>query len=78
MRSNLIYLDDKISENNETITELNDKEKSVHKLVSKKLVSPIEYNEAKIELLTQEIELDKNSITQIAITKGIQILTEEI
>lgn len=78
MRSNLIYLDDKIVENNEIITELSDKEKSVHKLASKRLVSPIEYNSAKIELLNQEIELDKNSITQISITKGIQILTEEI
>ena len=28
-----------------------------------------------IELLEQEIELTKNSITAIAITKGIQILT---
>lgn len=77
MRSNLIYLDEQIYENNETINELSEKEKSVHKLVSKRLVSPIEENDAKIELLNQEIEYQKNSITHTAITKGIQILTEE-
>lgn len=77
MRSNLIYLDEQITENNQAINELSNKEKSVHKLASKKLVSPIEENDAKIELLNQKIELSKNSITQVAITKGIQILTEE-
>ena len=77
MRSNLIYLDEQITENNEAIKELTDKEKSVSKLVSKRVVSPIEGNEAKIDLLSQKIELDKNSITKIAITKGIEILTEE-
>ncbi len=77
MRSNLIYLDKQVSENVYTIDELTDKEKSVHKLASKKIVSPIEENEVKINLLNQKIEYEKNSITQIAITKGIQILTEE-
>lgn len=77
MRSNLIFLDEQIYENNQVINELTEKEKSVHKLVSKKLVSPIEENDAKIELLNQEIEYEKNNIARIAITKGIQILTEE-
>lgn len=77
MRSNLIYLDDQIDENNNSIKELTDKEKSTHKLAAKKIVSPIEENNAKVELLNQKIEYAKNSITQIAITKGIQILTEE-
>jgi hypothetical protein len=45
--------------------------------VNKRLASPIEENNAKVELLNQKIELSKNSITQIAITRGIQILTEE-
>ena len=45
--------------------------------ISKKLASPIELNDAKIELLNQEIEYEKNNVTQIAITRGIQILTEE-
>lgn len=75
MRSNLIYLDKQIENNKKIIKELTEKQKSVHRLVSKQLASPIEENEANIELLEQEIELTKNSITAIAITKGIQILT---
>ena len=77
MRSNLIYLEEQISENNNAISILTDKEKAIHKLVSKKLASPIEENDAKIELLNKKIELEKNTITQISITKGVQILTEE-
>ena len=78
MRSNLNYLDNQISEDNEIISELTDKEKSTRRLASKKIISPIEYNNSKAELLTQEIELEKNVITKSAIIKGIQILTEEI
>ena len=77
MRSNLIWLDKQVSENVYTLDELKDKEKSMNKLASKKLVSPIEKNEAKIELLNEQIEFFKNSITQVAITKGIEILSEE-
>ena len=51
------------------------KNKSIHRLVAKQLATPLEENDANIELLEQEIELTKNSITAIAITKGIQILT---
>ena len=60
------------------LSELSDKEKSTRKLVSKRIISPIEYNNAKEELLNQEIELEKNTITKNAIIKGIQILTEEM
>ena len=77
MRSNLIYLDEQIAENDLSIYELKDKEKSMKRLAAQKLISPIELNEAKIELLNQQIEFDKNNVTRIAITKGIQILTEE-
>ena len=77
MRSNIMYLDDQVKENIGMINELTDKEASMKKLASKKLVSPIEVNDARIELLNQEIEYEKNNITQKAITKGIQILTEE-
>lgn len=77
MRSNLIYLDEQISENNQSMSELKDKAKSVHKLASKRLISPVDENEVKIELLNQEIEYDKNSLTHTAITQGIKILTEE-
>lgn len=77
MRSNLIYLDEQIEENNKSVSELIDKEKSIHKLVSNKISSPIDENEAKIEVLNQKIELTKSEITHNAITRGIQILTEE-
>ena len=49
----------------------------MRKLASKKLVSPIDENEARIELLNSQIEIEKNSITHTALTRGIQILTEE-
>ena len=39
--------------------------------------SGIEENEAKIELINEKIELEKNSITNISIIRGIEILTEE-
>ena len=77
MRSNLIYIDEQIENNNNSIKELNEKQKSVKKLLSKKVVSPIEANDSKIELLEQTIELEKNSITSIALTRGIEILTRD-
>ena len=76
MRSNLMFLDKQIEDNNKIIDELTDKEVSMKRLVSKKLASPIEENEAKIKLLEQHIELEKNTITEIAIQRGIQILTQ--
>ena len=77
MRSNLIYLDDQVKGNIEIMNELTDKETSMKKLASKRLVSPVEVNDAKIELLNQEIEYEKNNVTCNALTRGIQILTEE-
>lgn len=77
MRSNLIYLDEQINGNNLILKELNDKEKSVHRMVSKQVASPIEENEAKIEVLNEKIEYAKNSITHESLIKGIEILTKE-
>ena len=76
MRSNLMYIDKQIEDNNKIMDELTDKELSIRRLVSKKLASPIEENEAKIKLLEQHIEYEKNTITELAIQKGIQILTQ--
>ena len=76
MRSNLMYIDEQIAINKQAISELTDKEKSVRKLVSKKVLTPIDANESKIELLEQQLELEKNEVTEVALTKGIQILTE--
>ncbi len=78
MQSNALYLDSQIKENSKAVQELTEKEKSVQKLVSKRIVAPMEEYSTKIELLNQKIELDKNTITRIAVTKGIEILTEEL
>ena len=77
MRANLMYLDEQLDANEKAVAELTDKEKSMRRLASKKLVSPIEEDEARIELLNSQIEIEKNSITHTALTRGIQILTEE-
>lgn len=75
MRSNLIYLDEQIQGNHKIIKELADKENSVKRLVAKRVASPIEENEARIKLLEEQIELVKNSVTSVAIIRGIQVLT---
>ena len=77
MRSNLIYLNEQITNNNKIISQLSDKEKSVHRLVAKRISSPSEENDTKADLLEQKIEYIKNNITVISLTKGIQLLTEE-
>lgn len=77
MRTNLMYLNKQLNENKDIVKELTDKEKSMRRLSAKKIISPIEDNNTKVELLEQQIEYEKNRITAIAITKGIQILTEE-
>ena len=77
MRANLMYLDEQLDANEKAVAELTDKEKSMRRLASKKLVSPIEEDETRIELLNSQIEIEKNSITHTALTRGIQILTEE-
>jgi len=74
MRSNLINMDEQIENNKKIVNELSEKQKSINKLVNKKIASPIEGNDSAIELLEQKIELDKNIITTIALTKGIEIL----
>ncbi len=78
MRSNLIFLEEQINGNKIMLTQLADKEKSIHKMVTKKIISPTEENDVKIEILNQQIEYEKNNITKTAITKGIEILTEEL
>ena len=77
MRSNLIYLSQQNEENDKITKTLLDKEKATHRLVSKKIISPIEENDVKVSILEHNIEAEKNKITADAITKGIQILTTE-
>ena len=75
MRSNLMYLERQTEDAQELLYELMDKEKSTKRLVDKKEITPIEWNQIQVEMLEQEIELIKNSSTVLAILKGIQVLT---
>ena len=75
MRTNLIYIDKQVEANKKTIKELTEKQKSIKRLVSKQLATPIDENDVTIELLQAQIELEKNTITSNAIIRGIQILT---
>ncbi len=76
MRSNLIYLDEQISINTNALNNIKSKEKSNQRLFAKRLIAPMDLNDTKIELLQQEIELEKNKITATSIKRGIQILTD--
>ena len=75
MRSNLLYLENQKEISDSIIIELEDKEKSTQRLVDNKLASPIELNNAKIELLEQLIEYEKNASTVLGTLKAIQTLT---
>lgn len=76
LRSNLMYSDAQVNNANLVIKELEEKEKSKNRLLSKKVITPIEMNEAKIETLERRIELEKYRVTSAAIVKSIEILTE--
>lgn len=76
LRHNLVYEDDQIKTDNEILKSLNEKVSNQTRLLSKKLISPTELNDAKIEKLEQEIELTKDNLMKFAIVKSIQILTE--
>ena len=77
MRSNLIYLNEQVEHSSQIISELTDKEKSIKRLVAKRISYPMDELDVKAELLEHQIELEKNKVTAISITKGIQLLTEE-
>ena len=74
MKTNLIYLEKQIDTNKSTIKELEEKYKSTKKLADNKISTPIELNEAKIELLKEQIELEKNTISSVAIIKAIETM----
>lgn len=77
LRSNLAYIDKQIAANEKIIKELKDKNKSVGRMLDNKLVLPIELNDAKVQLIEQKIDLEKNKTTYISILRGIQILTAD-
>ena len=72
-----LYLNKQIEADEILTNELVNKEKSIKKLVDKKISTPIELNEAKIQLLEQKIEMSKNITTTIAIQRAIQALTAQ-
>ena len=75
MRSNLLFLESQTDTCNDIVLELDEKEKSAERLVKKQLISPIEFNNIKVEKLKQTIEYIKNSSAVIATLKGIQTLS---
>ena len=65
----------KITKNNELLEELMDKEKSTKRLADKQVITPIELNDTRVQVLEQMIEYERTSSTAIATLKGIEILT---
>ena len=75
LRSNMIYINEEIIANEKILKELIEKDKSLNRLTLSRVISPIEKNDAKIELLEQKIDYENNKATAIAILYGIQALT---
>lgn len=77
MRSNIINLNSQL-ENDEVIQKnLNEKYNAANKLLSKRMISPMEVNNAKIEILKEQNEFIKNKVAISATEKGIEALTRE-
>ena len=76
LKSNYFWLNNQIAENEKIVKELKDKNSSKTRLLDKKLISKIESNDAKIELIESDIEKIKNTTTAIGILNGIQALIE--
>ncbi len=75
LRSNYSYMEKQVADSEQILKELRDNELSMNRMLKKGLVSPIELTQAKLDLLEEEIEYEKNSWTLISILKAIQILT---
>lgn len=75
MRTNYIYLTQQVEVDEKLSSELDEKQKSLKRLLDKKITTPIEFNDVKIQRLEQQIEVEKNKATSIAITKAIKALT---
>lgn len=75
MRTNLIYLDKKLENNDRIISELTEKEANSKKLLSQRIISPIDANQVKIDLLKEKSDFERNKITKVATLKGIEALT---
>lgn len=75
LRGNMIYMNEQIECNEKILNELTEKDKSLNRLVSKRIISPIERNDSKIQLLEQKTNYENNRATATAIMLGIQALT---
>ncbi|MCQ2738813.1 MAG: TolC family protein [bacterium] len=75
MRTNLVYLNKQLDNNQVIVDELTSKNDSMTKLLATKIISPVEANQTKIDLLNEQMEFEKNKVTQIAIMRAIQELT---
>ena len=51
MRSNLMYLENQVEKGNELLEELIDKEKSTKRLADKQVITPIELNDTRVQVL---------------------------
>ena len=77
MRSNIINLNNQIDSDKEIQKNLTHKYNAFNKLLSKRMTTPVEVNNAKIELLKEENEFIKNQVAINATTKGIEALVQE-
>ncbi len=75
LRSNYSYMQKQVEDSRQIIKELKENEQNINKMLEKGLVSPIDLTQAKLDLLREEIEYEKNNQTLISILKAIQILT---
>lgn len=74
LKSNLLYIDNKISLDAQNLIQLEKNLKMNSRLQDNKIITPIELNLAKIDLLQQKFLIEKNQLTKSAITKSLQVL----
>lgn len=75
MRTNLYYLEKQLENNKKIISELTEKEENSKKLLEQRIISPIDLNQVKIDLLKEKNDFEVNKITKVATLKGIEALT---
>lgn len=75
LRTNYTYMQEQLNENASILEKLKETEKNTNRMLSKGIVSPIDLMQAKIDVLEEQIEFEKNKTTLNSIIKAIQILT---
>lgn len=74
LKSNYFYLNEQMKENENILAELNKKGDINKRLLSKRLIGPIDLLNVEIEILEEKSEFLKNKITAASVSKGIEIL----